>query len=89
MKKYVASVKDSEGRMEILRMEYPTKKDFKEDIKSNGYTINYSYIFTVEEYENFINEEPVFMEWFTKRLEKNRVNSKLQNRLRTVRKHYT
>ena len=77
MKKYVASVRDTEGRMTVLRMEYNTKKEFKSDIKANGYTINYSYIFTEEEYNKFINEDAEFMAWFIERLEIRKRNSKL------------
>lgn len=86
MKKYVASVRDTEGRMTVLRMEYNTKKEFKSDIKANGYTINYSYIFTEEEYNKFINEDAEFMAWFIERLEKRKRNSKLSNAIRRLRK---
>lgn len=86
MKKYVASVRDTEGRMTVLRMEYNTKKEFKSDIKANGYTINYSYIFTEEEYDKFINEDAEFMAWFIERLEKRKRNSKLSNAIRRLRK---
>ena len=87
MKKYVASVKDSEGRMAILREEYNTKKDFKSDIKANGYKINYSYIFTEEEYEKFINEDSEFMAWFMERLEKRQRNSRISNRIAKLRRN--
>lgn len=88
MKKYVASVRDTEGRMAILRMEYNTKKEFKSDIRANGYKINYSYIFTEEEYEKFINEDAEFMAWFMERLEKRRRNSIRSNVVRSLRKQW-
>lgn len=88
MKKYVASVRDTEGRVEILRMEYNTKKEFKSDIRANGYKINYSYIFTEEEYEKFINEDVEFMAWFMERLEKRRRNSMKSNVVRSLRKQW-
>lgn len=88
MKKYVASVRDTEGRMAILRMEYNTKKEFKSDIRANGYKITYSYIFTEDEYEKFINEDAEFMAWFMERLEKRRRNSMKSNVVRSLRKQW-
>lgn len=65
---YVASCEDAEGNIVILEKVYSTKKDFKEDIKDNGYKLRYDYIFTKEEYEKFINEDTDFMLWFEDRL---------------------
>lgn len=82
MKKLVAVVKDTDGRIDILKYEYKTKKAFEKDIKVNGYSIVYSYIFTTEEYEKFLNEDVKFMSWFEKRLNKRRVS----NQNATIRK---
>ena len=79
MKKLVAVVKNTEGRIEILKYEYKTKKAFEKDIKANGYSIVYSYIFTSEEYEKFLNEDVKFMSWFEKRLNKRRVSNQNAN----------
>lgn len=86
MKKYVANVKDSEGRVFTLTEEYPTKKAFKSDIAANGLKIINSYIFTEEEYEKFINEDSEFMAWFIERLEKRRIRSSASNVIRKFRR---
>lgn len=82
MNRYVAGIKDREGNMTLLKMEYNSKKEFKRDIHHNGYTIEHSYIFTEEEYEKFIEKEPEFMDWFINRLDKRTARSKAQNYIR-------
>lgn len=55
--KLIASVRDKETKeLKILRMDYPTKKEFKKEVRANGYSLNYNYIFTESEYEDFLND---------------------------------
>lgn len=52
MKKYIASVRDKEtNKLEIIEREYPTKKQFREDLKGNGYAIRFIATEETLEYE--------------------------------------
>ena len=84
-KEFVAICK-YDGATEIVRAEYPTKTAFKKDLKLNGYKIVYSYIFTAEEYELFINEDREFIEEFENRIIKKRIKSRVKSRMRRRRK---
>lgn len=60
LKELIAIVKDrATGEKRVLKeTSYNTKKDFKQDIKDNGYILVNNYIFTADQWnsESFMNE---------------------------------
>lgn len=40
MTKYLASVKDN-GKIKIMEREYPSMKEFKKDLRANGYKVRF------------------------------------------------
>jgi hypothetical protein len=39
MKTYIAAVRDNTGKTLVIISEYKTKKEFKQDLNRNGYTV--------------------------------------------------
>ena len=66
--KYIASVK-YEGKQELITKDYPTKKEFKEDLLNNGYSVRF---ITTE--ENF----DIDCDKFHEKLETQRIKNKIR-----------
>lgn len=87
MKQYVANVKNKDTKETIvLRQEYNTKKEFREDIRRNGYSLKYNYIFTAEEYEDFSNGVGEITEYIKNKVNNACWNSKTQAKIKKLKK---
>lgn len=72
---YVASVKEKESkRLSIIKSEYETKKEFREDLKNNGYSIRF-----IATEETFNKECEKYHEKLDRQNMINKLNNKSNN----------
>lgn len=64
MKKYVLIAKNKEtGRKTLTKGEYTSKKAFADEVRAQGNTIVYGYVFTEAEYSDYLKSYDDFKDW--------------------------
>ena len=80
--KYVAVVKNKEtGRISIMEEEYNSKKEFKRDIRNNGYSLMRNYIWNKEDWDDEEKRDRILNELEEKKEMKN-IKQRIRNKTR-------